>query len=206
MPSPARRRLSPDERSAQIDAAAVALARADGLAGLTLRSVAAAIGVAPSLVAHYRPAMESLVADTFRTVATTEVAEVTQAVRAAPDPVGQLAALLAAVNDPARDDVGTIWADAWSIGRTNEPLADAARAVMDAWQALASQVVADGVAAGVMRTDDPDRVAFLLFALVDAANGYALVDHRSRAERDDLVLRTVAAAVGLPRERLTAGG
>ncbi|MCJ1715185.1 TetR family transcriptional regulator C-terminal domain-containing protein [Curtobacterium sp. VKM Ac-2922] len=206
MPTPPRRRLSPEERSAQIDAAAVALARADGLAGLTLRTVAASVGVAPSLVAHYRPAIKALVADTFRTVATDEVAEVRQVVIAEHDPVDRLRALLAAVNDPRRDDVGTIWADAWSIGRSNPQLADAARAVMGAWQELASQVVADGVAAGSMHTDDPDRVAFLLFALVDAANGYALVGHRSRAERDDLVVRTVAGAVGLPAERLTSDG
>lgn len=204
MPAPSRRRLSPEERSAQIDAAAVTLAHTDGLAGLTLRAVAASIGIAPSLVAHYRPAMDALVADTFRTVAMREVADVRALVEGTRDPVDRLGVLLHAVNDPARDDVGTIWADAWSIGRGNPLLADAARAVMDEWQALARGVVADGVAAGSMRTDDPDRVAFLLFALVDAANGYALVDHRSRAERDDLVVRTVAGAVGLSAERLTS--
>lgn len=200
----ARRRLSPEDRSAQIDAAAVALARTEGLTGLTLRAVAAAIGVAPSLVAHYRPAIATLVADTFRTIATDEVAEVRTAVHRETDPVDRLAALLTAVNDPARDDVGAVWADAWSTGRTNPLLAEAARSVMDDWLRLARGVVADGVADGSMHADDPDRVAFLLFALVDAANGYALVGHRSRAERDDLVVRTVAGAVGLPAERLTS--
>lgn len=202
MPPSPRRRLSAAERLTQIDAAAVTLARVDGLAGVTIRAVAAAAGVAPSLVAHYRPSMESLVADTFRTIAAAEVAEVASVVGVEPAPVARLAALLHAINDPARDDVAAVWSDAWSIGRGNPELADAARSVMDDWQALARSVVADGVADGSMRTDDPERVALLLFALVDAANGYALVDYRSRAEREDLVFATIAGAVGLTPARL----
>ncbi|MFJ3384718.1 MULTISPECIES: TetR/AcrR family transcriptional regulator [unclassified Curtobacterium] len=202
MPTSPRRRLSAAERLAQIDAAAVSIARTDGLAGVTLRAVAASVGVAPSLVAHYRPSMESLVADTFRTIAAAEVAEVASVVGAEPAPVAGLAALLHAVNDPARDDVAAVWSDAWSIGRGNPELADAARSVMDDWQGLARSVVASGVADGSMHTDDPERVALLLFALVDAANGYALVDYRSRAERDDLVVTAIAAAVGLAPVRL----
>jgi AcrR family transcriptional regulator len=195
--TPARRRLSPAEREAQIAAAAIAVARAEGLAGVTLRGVAGAIGVAPSLVAHYRPSMEDLVGKTFRTVAEGEVAEVRGIVLAAPDPVTQLGTLLACVADPARDDVATLWADAWSTGRTNAVLATAARDVMDDWQLLATEVVTAGVRSGVMRTDDPDEVGRLLFALVDATNGYALVDYLDRPIREGLVRATVARAVGL---------
>lgn len=204
MPSQPRRRLSAADRLAQIDDAAVTVARADGLAGVTLRSVAASIGVAPSLVAHYRPSMESLVADTFRAIASAEVTDVRAIVEARPDPVARLAVLLASINDPVRDDVAALWADAWSIGRTNPSLAEATRSVMDDWQALARSVVAHGVADGSMHTDDPERVALLLFALVDATNGYALVDYRARAEREDLVVATIAGAVGLSPEQLTS--
>lgn len=195
--TPARRRLSPAEREAQITAAAIAVARAEGLAGVTLRGVAAAIGVAPSLVAHYRPAMEDLVGETFRTVASAEVAEVRTIVTTVGDPVGQLRSLLACIADPERDDVATLWADAWSIGRTNRSLAAAAREVMDDWQLLATTVVGAGVRDGVMHADDPDEVGRLLFALVDATNGYALVDHLDRPTREGLVRTTIARAVGL---------
>lgn len=202
--TPTRRRLSPAERDAQIAEAAVAVARAEGLAAVTLRGVAAAIGVAPSLVAHYRPAMEDLVGDTFRTVASTEVAEVARIVREGADPVGRLATLLACIADPARDDVAALWADAWSLGRTNAALAIAAREVMDDWQTLATGVVRDGVRAGVMRTDDPDAVGRLLFALVDATNAYALVDYLDRPAREGLVRTTIARAVGLDDAALSA--
>lgn len=200
--SSARRRRSPAEREAQIAATAIAVARADGLAAVTLRGVAAAAGVAPSLVAHYRPSMEELVGATFRTVASAEVAEVRAVVTTEHESVARLRALLTAVADPARDDVATLWADAWSIGRTNAPLAAAARDVMDAWQRLATEVVAAGVHEGTMRTDDPAEVARLLFALVDATNGYALVDHLDRPTREGLVRTAVARAVGLDPARL----
>lgn len=202
--TPARRRLSPAEREAQIAEAAIAVARAEGLAGVTLRGVAAAVGVAPSLVAHYRPSMEELVGETFRVVATAEVAEVARLVDRADGPLERLAALVACIEDPARDDVAVLWADAWSLGRTNAVLATAAREVMDDWQRLAAGIVADGVRQGVLHTDDPDGVARLLFALVDATNGYALVDHLDRATREDLVRVTVARAVGVPADALDA--
>lgn len=201
--TPTRRRLSPAEREAQITAAAAAVARTDGLTAVTLRGVAAAVGVAPSLVAHYRPSMDELVGDTFRSIASTEVAEVARLVADEGDPVAQLAVLVAAVTDAARDDVAVLWADAWSLGRTNEVLAAAARDVMDSWQRLATDVVTAGVRAGVVRAEDPAAIGRLLFALVDATNGYALVDYLDRATRDDLVRSTIARAVGLDAASLT---
>ncbi|MFJ2978803.1 TetR/AcrR family transcriptional regulator [Curtobacterium sp. NPDC087082] len=204
--TPTRRRLSPAEREAQIADAAVAVARAEGLAAVTLRGVAAAIGVAPSLVAHYRPVMEDLVGDTFRTVASAEVTEVRRIVHERSDPTARLGTLLACIADPTRDDVAALWADAWSLGRTNGALATAARDVMDDWQALATGVVRDGVRDGVMRTDDPDAVGRLLFALVDATNGYALVDYLDRPTREGLVRTTIAHAVGLDAAALSAAG
>lgn len=201
--TPARRRLSPAEREAQITAAAIAVARADGLAAVTLRGVGASIGVAPSLVAHYRPSTAELVGETFRTVAAGEVAEVRAIVAAEADPVARLRTLLACIADPDRDDVATLWADAWSIGRTNPVLASAVREVMDDWQALATEVVRAGVDAGVMQTDDPDAVGRLLFALVDATNGYALVDYLDRSTREGLVRTTIARAVGIDEASLT---
>lgn len=201
--TPTRRRLSPAEREAQITAAAAAVARTDGLTAVTLRRVAAAVGVAPSLVAHYRPSMDELVGDTFRSIASTEVAEVARLVADEGDPVAQLAVLVAAVTDAARDDVAVLWADAWSLGRTNEVLAAAARDVMDSWQRLATDLVTAGVRAGVVRAEDPAAIGRLLFALVDATNGYALVDYLDRATRDDLVRSTIARAVGLDAASLT---
>ncbi len=198
MPTPpTRRRLSPAEREAQITEAAVVVARTDGLTAVTLRGVAAAVGVAPSLVAHYRPSMEELVGDTFRSIASAEVAEVARLVAHEADPVAQLAVLVAAVTDPARDDVAVLWADAWSLGRTNDVLAAAARDVNGRVAAARDRhrrrrrPSRSGACRGSVGGRSP------LFALVDATNGYALVDYLDRSTRDDLVRSTIARAVGL---------
>ncbi|HZW41343.1 MAG TPA: TetR family transcriptional regulator, partial [Agromyces sp.] len=58
-------RKSPAERSAEIADAARSIALEQGLAAVTLRSIAARIDVAPALVAHYEPNMEALIASTF---------------------------------------------------------------------------------------------------------------------------------------------
>lgn len=192
-----RRRMAPAERRAAIRTAAVAVALADGLAAVTLRRVATESGVTASLVAHYEPSTDVLVGDTFRSVAGDEIAEVRIVVDAHPTPVARLRALLTTVNDARRDPVGALWSDAWSLGRTNEHLARTARELMADWQDLARTIVADGVRDGSMRTDDPERVGLLLFALVDAVNGYALVGYRTRAERQALVVATIAHAVAI---------
>ena len=61
-------RKSPAERSAEIADAARQVALEHGLAAVTLRSIAARVGVAPALVAHYQPNMDALVASTFGTI------------------------------------------------------------------------------------------------------------------------------------------
>ena len=60
-----RTRKSPAERRDEIAAAARDIALADGLVAVTLRAVAARVGVAPGLVAHHVDGMDALVADTF---------------------------------------------------------------------------------------------------------------------------------------------
>jgi hypothetical protein len=73
---------------------------------------------------------------------------------------------------------------------------------MASWQALAADIVADGVRAGEFSAESPEQVALLLFALVDATNAYSLVDYRTRAERDQLIRLAVARAVAVPPDRL----
>ncbi|WP_308797344.1 TetR family transcriptional regulator C-terminal domain-containing protein [Agromyces silvae] len=72
-------RKAPEERRAEITEAARALALADGLTAVTLRGVAARAGVTPALVAHYRPSMDELVAETFRTIVAAELREIAEA-------------------------------------------------------------------------------------------------------------------------------
>ncbi|WP_295035784.1 TetR family transcriptional regulator, partial [uncultured Microbacterium sp.] len=70
--TPRPKRMPPEQRERAILDAAIALARQNGIAGLTVRTVAAAAGVTPALVAHYRPSMDAFVADVFGAIVEAE--------------------------------------------------------------------------------------------------------------------------------------
>jgi AcrR family transcriptional regulator len=202
----ARRRKTAAERAAEIAAAAQGIAVEQGLGAITLRAIGERLGVASSLVAHYRPSMDDLVADTFAALAGAEVDELAAdlAARADDTPTARLAWLIGSLTGPDRAPLSAVWADAWSLGRRNDALAAAARAGMDAWLVVAAEIVRAGVDAGEFRVEGggASAVAELLFALVDATAAYGLVGYRSRGERAALIRSTVAVAVGVPVDAL----
>ncbi|QAV70325.1 TetR family transcriptional regulator [Salinibacterium sp. UTAS2018] len=185
------RRRNATERASEIRDAAQEIALTRGLAAISLRSLAAHCGVSAPLITHYEPSMETLVASTFASIAEKEIAEVARHAHAPADPLDQLRALLEALADPTRDNVGEVWADAWSLGRRNDLLAAAARQSMDSWHALAIGIMRAGQDAGQFAPVSPERVALVLFALVDATSAYQLVNFRSRDTRDSLVRETL---------------
>lgn len=191
------RRRNPAERALEVRDAAETIALTRGLAAISLRNLGAHCGVTAPLIAHYEPNMDALVANTFSVIATREIDEVTLYAQAPTEPVDQLRALIDALADPRRDNVSEVWCDAWSIGRRNEPLAAAARHAMDSWQALAISIILDGQQRGQFADARPERVALVLFALVDATAAYKLVGYRSRADRDALVRETIEDMVNI---------
>ncbi|MGO4301363.1 TetR/AcrR family transcriptional regulator [Leifsonia sp. RAF41] len=195
-------RRPPEERRAELAAAARDLALADGLAAVTLRSVAARAGVTPALVAHYHPAMDQLVASAFTAVVGAELAEVRALQQEAGSPERRLSALLSTLLDGSRDDVTVVWVEAWALGRRNEALAEAVRDQMDAWQAHIHGVIADGVAAGVFVTDDAAAAAWQLLGMIDGLNAQALVRWPATTGRAAALARAVEGMLGLEAGRL----
>lgn len=197
-------RKSPEERAGEIAKGACDVALSDGLSAVTLRSVAARIDVAPALVAHYEPSMDALVAGTFRTIVSAELADIRGAVTARPTPTGQLAALLATLLDGSRDDVTVVWVEAWAMGRRNEILAGAVRAEMDAWQAVVQALIEGGVAAGEFEVADAADAAWQLLGMVDGLNAQALVRWNDERGRGSVLHRAVEGMLGLDRFALDA--
>lgn len=192
------RRLPPAERAESIAAAARRLAVRDGLGSVSLRRIAVEAAVAPSLVAHYEPSMDELVARTFAIEAFGELDEVRAAITgAATDPVGRVRLLLDSIAVPERHAVAELWADAWSLGRRNPALAEQARRCMQGWQTLAADVIREGASAGVFRVAEPEAAAMLLLSLVDAMSAYELVGYRTRAEFEQMIRKVLAAQLGL---------
>ncbi len=197
-------RKSPAERESEIRAAAVALALAEGLDGVTLRRIATRVGVTPPLVAHYHPAMDVLVAETFATIVRAEIDEVREAIGGGRSAVSALSALLDYLLSDARDDVTVIWLDGWSRGRRNPGLAVAVRQQMDAWQQLTRRVIASGQASGEFAVSDAGRVAWRLLGIVDGLNAHSLVHSGDRATVRSEVAALTEAELGLPDGALTA--
>jgi AcrR family transcriptional regulator len=195
-------RKSPAERSAEIADAARNVALEHGLAAVTLRSVAARVGVAPALVAHYQPNMDALVASTFAAIVAAEIDEVEALLAARPGPRERLAALLDTLLDGTRDDVTVVWVEAWALGRRNDALAASVREQMDAWQGVVERVVEEGVAEGEFTTDDASAAAWQLLGMIDGLNAQALVRWGDAGARGSMIHGAVEGMLGLPRGAL----
>lgn len=195
-------RKAPAERAAEITQAARDLALERGLSAITLRNVAARIGVAPGLVAHYQPNVDALVAGTFTAIVAEEIEEVAGLLAGLPAPREQLGMLLDTLLDNARLDVTAIWVEAWTLGRRNEALAACVREQMDAWQAVLQGVVEAGIAAGEFETSDAASVAWQILGMIDGLNAQALVRWNGVSDRGTHLARAVEGMVGAARGSL----
>ncbi|MFK3678072.1 TetR/AcrR family transcriptional regulator [Microbacterium sp. NPDC090218] len=192
--STAPRRMAPEERERSIVDGAIALARESGLDVLTVRAVAARVGVTPALVAHYRPVMEAFVAEVFGAVVAAERDEVIAAFDAGGDLRGALLNLIETLLDADRDDVTLIWVQAWALGARNDALAARVRSEMDGWQSALEQIFARAAAAGAIAPGRSDTAAWLLLAMVDGMNAHSLVKWAPH-DRADLARRALSAVL-----------
>ncbi|WP_336644517.1 TetR/AcrR family transcriptional regulator [Microbacterium sp. USHLN186] len=169
-----RTRKSPQQRSAEIHDAALAIGREQGLSALTLRAVAARAGVASGLVAHYAESMDDLVVRTFRELVASELDEVKTEVTTRATPAARLAQMITTVLDSEHNDITLVWVDAWSLGRGSAALADAIEEQMAAWQSFIAAIIRDGRDAGVFTTDDAQAVGWQILAMIDGIAAHAL--------------------------------
>jgi AcrR family transcriptional regulator len=193
---------APDSRREAIDAAARRIAVGYGLSGITLRRLTSSLGVAPGLIAELEPSMGALIARTFEEVAAAELDETAADLARAASPLDGLRTVVEGLLDETHDNFNSIWADAWSLGRHNPPLARAAREAMVGWNDLFVRLVSDGIAAGQFADVDPDHIAQLFLALIDSTTAYRLVEYRATADHLALVRGALGRALGLPADTL----
>lgn len=191
--------MSPQERDHSILEGALGLARESGLESLTVRAIAARVGVTPALVAHYRPGMDAFVADVFGSIVAAEREEVISAFddspfRDADELRGGLLRLIETLLDADRDDVTLIWVQAWALGARNEALAARVRQEMDGWQSALEGIFARAATDGAIEAGRADTAAWLLLAMVDGMNAHSLVKWAPR-DRADLARRALSAVL-----------
>ena len=102
----ARRKL-PAERHDELLRRAVEISRTDGLGAVTLRKVAADLGVTPGLVSHYFSSAEQLITAAFRTAATEDLEAARALMADQPTPTAKINALMDYTLDESSMDVDT---------------------------------------------------------------------------------------------------
>jgi AcrR family transcriptional regulator len=182
-----RVRRSPADRRAEILDAATRLALGRGLDHVTLRSIAEELGVAGSLVSHYFPAVDELLAEVFGQVEQLD------------SPRGQLAGFLQRLTDSERDAISALWMDAWHAGRRRPALADEVSRQTSLWTERLAALVQRGRAAGEFDTTDPRATAARIMAVVDGLTVQAsLRDTIDYESVEQLVFQVAEREVGLP--------
>lgn len=170
----AKRKL-PAERHGELLARAVELAAAEGLSAVTLRRVAADLGVTPGLVSHYFSSAEQLITAAFRSAAVADLAEARSRIDAAPAALAKMGALMDYVLDDSSDDAGALWLEAWSLGRRNPALATEANDLTDEWLICIADIVRAGMRDGEFVVDDVNVAARRLLTMIDGLGAQKVI-------------------------------
>ena len=160
MPEARRRQL--------IEATARCLAK-HGLAGTSVRTVAAEAGVSAGLVRHHFEGMHRLVAETYRSTGKEIAAIVAAALDAAGvEPEARLRAFIdASLRPPLLDPERlAVWLAFWSLARSDAEIRRIHARVYREYVRMIEEMVA-ALAAAYRHPSDPRRAALHLVALLD---------------------------------------
>ena len=193
----AKRKL-PAERHGELLDRAVEIIAAEGLSAVTLRKVAADLGVTPGLVSHYFSSAEQLIIAAFREAATADLAEAQGRVAVVGAPSEKLDVLLDYVLDECSVDASALWLDAWSLGRRNAALAEVANALTDEWLTWIADIVRAGQGAGEFRRGDADVSARRVLTMIDGLGAQQVVRAVPADELKHIARAYVASELGRP--------
>jgi AcrR family transcriptional regulator len=201
--------MTPDDRRAAIVAATRAVMARQGIAGTTVRDVAAELGTSSGLIHHYYSSMDELLADAFEEEARSDLVEVLRAVAQGRDAVAKLAIFFHTYDRGMRDGTGNfgmqIWLDAWAEAARRPALRRTSHRLNEEWQRVLVGIIVEGVRAGDMVCDDPDASAWRILSLLDGlilqvvAHGGAL----TRQQADAWSRSAAESELGLPRGALS---
>ncbi len=164
-------RMSPDERRAAIVAAARAVMARRGIAGTTVRDVAAELGTSSGLIHHYYASMDDLLAEAFEEAARADLVEVLEGLSQGRDAVEKLAMFFDTYDRGMRDGSGDfgmqIWLDAWAEAARRPALRRTSRRLNEEWQSALARIIREGIDDGQMTCDEPDASAWRVLSLLD---------------------------------------
>ena len=186
-------RKTSDERRDEIVRATLRLVATKGFAGVTLRDVAAEVGVVHGLIRHYFASRDELVAAAFDDAVTREL----ESDRAQLDGLEPLAALAGWLSATPEHHY-RVWIDAWS----EAPRTPALAAALDRHHRDCERILIDlierVVEAGAATSADPAADARMLTAVADGvAVQHHAMDIIGVDEADTIVLGAAEQRLGL---------
>lgn len=202
-------RMSPEERRAAIVAATRVVMARRGIAGTTVRDVAAELGTSSGLIHHYYASMDDLLAEAFEEEARADLAQVLAAIDRGRDAIEQLAVFFDSYDRGMRDGSVDfdmqVWLDAWAEASRRPALRRTSRQLNEEWQRALAGIIRAGIAAGQMTSEDPDGSAWRILSLLDGLV-LQIVAHGDVLSRDQADAWSRAAAereLGIPRGALS---
>jgi AcrR family transcriptional regulator len=183
------------DRREELLRAALDVVREQGFAAVTLRGVAARVGVAHGLIRHYFPSRGALLSAAFDRAVDDEVAALPAGVG---EPLDQLAAACLCTDDPHY----LLWIDAWAEATRDRELAGTLRRHQRDWERELRRAVQAVLDAGLVDVEDGADAASSARQLTALLDGLALQRHAlhqiGRAEHDRRALAGVERLLGLP--------
>ncbi len=167
--NPRQTRKAPEERRAEIVAAAAEIALADGLERITLRAVAERLGVRPGLIGHYFPVAEELVVEAF---ALAIAGEREALFPPGGTPTAQVATLIARSQSEESRPLAQLWLNARHLSRFHPALAECLTVQEDLDRGRLVAAIEDGIRSGEFRTTDALAAAVRIFVAVDGVGAY----------------------------------
>ncbi len=140
--------------------------------------------------------VDSVVAEAYRSLSVSEIAEVRRTILANPSPAEQMRALLTWLSTPPEDSDG-VRLEAWALTRRNAALRAVVLEGEAAWHGLVASVVRRGARSNDFRQADADEIAAHIISLIDGINNYHTIGYRSDFDRMALLTRVVQAELGL---------
>ena len=200
---PKRVRKSPEARRAEIVAAAAAIALAEGLECITMRRVADELAVRPGLISHYFPVAEDLVAEAFGVAATAELDELIPADRPKGETLEDLARFFELATGDRFDGMSRLWLNARHLSRYRDRLRERVNHQEARWRDRLTQLIREGVDAGVFRTEDPLSVAIQILVVLDGLGAHANTERGdSTPAVTDMAVTTAERELDVPRGTL----
>jgi AcrR family transcriptional regulator len=192
----AKRKL-PAERRGELLGKAVEISQAEGLSAVTLRRVAAALGVTPGLVSHYFSSADQLIAAAFRRAADADLARASARVGAAPTATAKVDELMDYLLDDVSDEASALWLDAWSLGRRNTALAAEAATLTDDWLSFIGGIVGAGRDTGEFTVADVDVSARRLLIMIDGLGAQKVIREATADELKHIARSYFVSELGI---------